>query len=63
MTIFSADILTRVNELRGPPPPGTPHSVTLPNSEKDGRTPVYRHWRFKDSLWRTLDPTVELHIS
>ncbi|KAI9787351.1 MAG: hypothetical protein M1816_007637 [Peltula sp. TS41687] len=58
MTIFGADIFTRLKEIRGPPPAGSPYSVALPNSEKDGRTKVYRHWKFKDSLIRTLDPTI-----
>lgn len=45
--------------LRVPPPPGTPYSLTIPGSEKEGRTPIYRHWRFIDTpLLKTLDPNV-----
>lgn len=53
---------SRAKELQSPPPPGTPYSVALPNSEKKGRTKVYRHWRFKDELLKTLDPSVRLAL-
>ncbi|RKF57236.1 Long chain acyl-CoA synthetase 7, peroxisomal [Erysiphe neolycopersici] len=43
--------------LRQPPPPGSPYSLPVPGSEKEGRTPVYRHWRFVDKpLLKTLSP-------
>ncbi|CZT48853.1 related to long-chain-fatty-acid--CoA ligase FAA2 [Rhynchosporium secalis] len=46
-----------VKALRVPPPPGTPYSLPVPGSEKEGRTSVYRHWRFVDKpLLQTLDP-------
>lgn len=45
--------------LLTPPPPNAPHSVPIPNSASDGRSPIYRHWRFRDiPLLRTLDPKV-----
>ncbi|KAE8449721.1 hypothetical protein EG329_007496 [Mollisiaceae sp. DMI_Dod_QoI] len=48
-----------VKALRVPPPPGSPYSLPIPGSEKEGRTAVYRHWRFIDSpLLATLDPKV-----
>ncbi|KUJ09196.1 long-chain-fatty-acid-CoA ligase/ protein binding protein [Mollisia scopiformis] len=48
-----------VKALRVPPPPGTPYSLPIPGSEKEGRTPVYRHWRFVDSpLLQTVDPKI-----
>ncbi|CZR53796.1 related to long-chain-fatty-acid--CoA ligase FAA2 [Phialocephala subalpina] len=48
-----------VKALRAPPPPGSPYSLPIPGSEKEGRTAVYRHWRFVDSpLLTTLDPKV-----
>ncbi|KAL9086645.1 MAG: hypothetical protein Q9159_004054 [Coniocarpon cinnabarinum] len=40
--------------LRIPPPPGQPHSVPLPGSKREGRSEVYRHWRFVDGLIQTL---------
>ncbi|KAI9782198.1 MAG: hypothetical protein M1839_005312 [Geoglossum umbratile] len=48
----------RAKGLLAPPPPGTPYSVPLPGSETKGRSKVYRHWRFKDAILRTLDPAV-----
>lgn len=48
-----------VKALRVPPPPGSPYSLPIPGSEKEGRTAIYRHWRFVDSpLLTTLDPKV-----
>lgn len=41
-----------------PPPHGAPYSVPIPSSEQKGRSAVYRHWRFRDGLLRTLDPEV-----
>lgn len=49
---------TRSAELARPPPPGAPYSVALEGSEKEGRSQVYRHWRFKDAILESLDPTV-----
>ena len=46
-----------VKALRVPPPPGSPYSLPIPGSEKEGRTAIYRHWRFIDRpLLHTLDP-------
>lgn len=40
-----------------PPPPGAPYSVPLPGSQKEGRSAVYRHWRFADKeLPDSCDP-------
>ncbi|KAI9725514.1 MAG: hypothetical protein M1828_003185 [Chrysothrix sp. TS-e1954] len=44
---------------RPPPPPGAPHSIALPGTKKDGRSDVYRHWRFTDGLLQTLDPAAK----
>ncbi|KAH0550957.1 hypothetical protein GP486_007678, partial [Trichoglossum hirsutum] len=46
----------RTKEIYAPPPPGSPYSVPLPGSEKEGRSKVYRHWKFTDALLSTLDP-------
>ncbi|RDW71313.1 hypothetical protein BP6252_07876 [Coleophoma cylindrospora] len=46
-----------VQSLRVPPPSGAPHSVAIPGSEREGRSAVYRHWRFADGpLLQTVDP-------
>ena len=58
MAASTIEITSLLKELSAPPPPGSPHSVALPNSAKEGRSPVYRHWRFKDVLLRTLDPAI-----
>jgi long-chain acyl-CoA synthetase len=46
-------------KLTPPPPPGSPYSVALPGSQKEGRSAVYRHWRQVDGLLKTLDPEVK----
>ena len=45
--------------LKNPPPPGSPHCLPVPGSEREGRTAVYRHWRFVDTpLLQTVDPRI-----
>lgn len=45
--------------LAQPPPAGTPYSLPIPGSEREGRTAVYRHWRFRDGpLPKSLDPNI-----
>ena len=45
--------------LGTPPPPGSPYSLPIPNSEKEDRSAVYRHWRFVDTpLLQTYNPEV-----
>lgn len=41
-------------DLRAPPPQGHPHCVALPGTKKEGRSEVYRNWRFQDGLIETL---------
>ena len=50
--------LERAKEFYAPPPVGSPYSVPLPGSELEGRTQVYRHWRFQVDLMKTLDANV-----
>ncbi|KAL1968748.1 hypothetical protein VTN77DRAFT_1574 [Rasamsonia byssochlamydoides] len=50
--------ITRAEELRQPPPKGTPYSVALPGSEKPGRSKVYRAWNMQKELLTTLDPQI-----
>jgi long-chain acyl-CoA synthetase len=41
------------------PPKDTPYSLPIANSEREGRTAVYRHWYFKDGpLLKSLDPAL-----
>lgn len=43
-----------------PPPPNAPYSLPIPNSASEGRTSVYRHWRFRDiPLLKTFDPKLK----
>jgi long-chain acyl-CoA synthetase len=51
--------LSKAKELAKPPPKGQPHSLAIPNSQTQGRSKVYRHWRFREGLLHTLDPTVQ----
>lgn len=51
--------LQRAQELSVPPPRGQPYGVALPGSQVEGRSAVYRHWRFADKpLLAALDPKV-----
>lgn len=50
-------IIKRISE---PPPPGSPYGVPVPNTERPGRSAIYRHWRFRDQpLLVTFDPEVQ----
>lgn len=60
---MAGDVTAQVKELTVPPPPGAPYSIALPGSEKEGRSKVYRHWRFQHALLETLDPQVRSHDS
>lgn len=50
--------LQKSHEYAKPPPKGQAHAVAVPNSKKPERSHVYRHWRFVDGLFDTLDPAV-----
>lgn len=51
--------LQRAHECAVPPPKGQPYGVPLPGSQVQGRSAVYRHWRFADKpLLDTLDPAI-----
>ena len=50
--------LELAKDYRAPVPSGAPYSLPLPGSQKPGRSAVYRHWRFKDGLLKSLDPNV-----
>ncbi|KAI9840781.1 MAG: hypothetical protein M1837_001311 [Sclerophora amabilis] len=58
MSVSAVDPIARAKEIAVPPPAGSPYSVALPGSETEGRSKVYRHWRFKDQLLRSLDPSI-----
>lgn len=58
MVALDSLAVRRAKELHPPPKPGQPYSVPVPGSQKEGRSPVYRHWRFKDELLETLDPSI-----
>ncbi|KAH8674763.1 hypothetical protein BGZ60DRAFT_557128 [Tricladium varicosporioides] len=48
-----------VVKMKIPPPPGSPYSLPLPGSQTEGRTSVYRHWRWVNSpLPETIDPRI-----
>ncbi|KAL1311150.1 hypothetical protein AAFC00_001352 [Neodothiora populina] len=48
----------RAAEINRPPPPGAPYSIAIEGSEVSGRSKVYRHWRFKDGVLDSCDPTI-----
>ncbi|KIE01931.1 AMP-dependent synthetase/ligase, partial [Metarhizium majus ARSEF 297] len=57
MVVSAAGLLGQ--SLDQPPPPGKPHGVAVPGTQRPGRTPVYRHWQVKDKpLISTLDPNI-----
>ncbi|RDL38258.1 uncharacterized protein BP5553_02598 [Venustampulla echinocandica] len=48
-----------IKALRAPPPPGSPYSLPIPGSEREGRSPVYRHFRCINSpLISTIHPDI-----
>ena len=50
--------LELAKDYHKPPPANSPYSVTLPGTEQPGRSAIYRHWRFKNGLLKSLDPNV-----
>ena len=56
---FSQPIhLQKAADYAKAPPKNQPYSVPLKNSQKPGRTSVYRHWRHRDGLLQTIDPNI-----
>ncbi|KAH8820477.1 hypothetical protein F5884DRAFT_50589 [Xylogone sp. PMI_703] len=48
-----------IDRLRTPPPPGSPYSLPIPNSAREGKTAVYRHWQFVDKpLLQSANPAI-----
>ena len=55
-----AAAIALAKQLHEPPPPGSPHGVPIPGTETEGRSPLYRHWAFRDRpLLARLDPSVK----
>ncbi|KAJ4369633.1 medium-chain fatty acid-CoA ligase faa2 [Neocucurbitaria cava] len=51
--------LDRAKELHDPPPKGQAYSVAIPGTQAQGRSAIYRHWRFADKpLLETLAPNI-----
>lgn len=51
--------LQRAADLGAPPPKGQPYSVSLPGTESNGRSAIYRHWKVRDGpLLTTLNPAI-----
>ena len=54
---LTKDLETNYQQLASPPPNGKPFSVALPGSQVEGRSAVYRHWKFREGpLLTTIDP-------
>ncbi|KAI1817566.1 AMP-binding enzyme [Poronia punctata] len=52
-----AQVTSYIKEVATPPPPGAPYAIPLPGTEREGRSAIYRHWRFADKpLLSTLNP-------
>lgn len=51
-----AQVAAYIKDIAAPPPPGSPYAVPIPGTEREGRTPIYRHWRFQDNLLATYSP-------
>jgi long-chain acyl-CoA synthetase len=57
--VLTKDAEANLKALAIPPAPGRPYSVPIPGSEKEGRSAVYRHWRFRDGpMLETINPAV-----
>ncbi|KAL1883068.1 hypothetical protein VTK73DRAFT_9994 [Phialemonium thermophilum] len=53
------EVESLIKSISARPPAGTPYSVPIPGTERENRSPVYRHWRFQNGpLLETLDPDV-----
>lgn len=53
------DVDANLKLLRTPPANVGPYSVPIPGSEVEGRSAVYRHWRFTSGpLLATVDPAI-----
>ena len=50
-------------DYRERPSPGAPYSVAVPGTEKQGRSAVYRHFRFQNGILKSLDPNVSTYIT
>ncbi|KAI1083840.1 long-chain-fatty-acid-CoA ligase [Whalleya microplaca] len=37
-----------IKQISASPPPGAPYALPVPGTEKEGRSAIYRHWRFQD---------------
>ncbi|KAH9908059.1 acetyl-CoA synthetase-like protein [Xylariomycetidae sp. FL2044] len=54
-----SNVAALIKELGTPPPPGSPYGVFLPGTEREGRSPIIRHWRFANKpLLDTLVPDI-----
>lgn len=51
--------LETANKIIPPPPPGQPYSIPIPGTQQQGRTPIYRHWRQREGVINTIDPSVK----
>lgn len=48
---------TYAKTVRAPPPHGSPYSLAIPGSAREGRSGIYRHYQFVDKpLLQTIDP-------
>ncbi|KAI0013310.1 hypothetical protein F4779DRAFT_625438 [Xylariaceae sp. FL0662B] len=48
-----------IKQISAAPPPGSPYALPLPGTEREGRSPIYRHWHFRDKpLLDTLNPEI-----
>ncbi|KAF2471319.1 long-chain-fatty-acid-CoA ligase 1 [Lindgomyces ingoldianus] len=51
--------LQRAAEIAKPPPKGQPYSVPILGSQSEGRSAVYRHWRYRDGpMMERLDESI-----
>lgn len=51
------EIDAEITKILTPPPPGSPYGLALPDSARPNRSPVYRHWLYRDQpLLSTFEP-------
>ncbi len=49
-----------IAKVSPPPPPGSPFALPIPGTERENRTAIYRHWRFRDRpLLDTFEPSTQ----
>ncbi|KAL2890917.1 AMP-binding enzyme [Ceratocystis lukuohia] len=57
--VSRSQMIALQKDLALTPPPGQPHGVAIPGSQRENRTAVYRHWRLRETgMLETYDADI-----